>query len=130
MPSGRFRLVAYVPRRGVDWSAIWQETPKRPLSTVFPRIVKELEAVVPELKSKIAEAEAAAIRKQREWEESKERRTREEDRRNADKALAQSREQLSEVIRKWSAAMSVESFFRDAWGRRRGDGSSGRGNAP
>lgn len=27
---------------------------------------------------------------------------------------AQSREQLSEVIQKWSAAMSIESFFREA----------------
>lgn len=34
--------------------------------------------------------------------------------RNADTALAKSREQLSEVIQKWSAAMSIESFFRDA----------------
>ena len=78
---------------------------------MFPRIVKELEAVVPDLKSKTAEAEAAAIRKQREWADQQERWKREQDRRNADKALAQSREQLSEVIRKWSAAMSIESFF-------------------
>lgn len=84
---------------------------------MFPRIVKELEAVVPDLKSKTAEAEAAAIRKQREWGESKERWKREEDRRNADKALAQSHERLSEVIQKWSDAMSVESFFRKAEGR-------------
>ncbi len=114
VPSGRFRLVAYAPRRDVEWSAIWQETPKRNLSFMFPRIVKELEAVVPDLKSKTAEAEAAAIRKQREWEEQQERGKREEDRRNADKALAQSRAQLSEVIQKWSAAMSIESFFREA----------------
>jgi hypothetical protein len=114
VPSGRFRLVAYAPRRDVEWSAIWQETPKRNLSSMFPRIVTELEAVVPDLKSKTAEAEAAAIRKQREWEEQQERWKREEDRRNADKALAQSREQLSEVIQKWAAAMSIESFFREA----------------
>lgn len=114
VPSGRFRLVAYAPRRDLEWSAIWQETPKRTLSSMFPRIVKELEAVVPDLKSKTAEAEAAAIRKQREWAEQQERWKREEDRRNADKALAQSREQLSEVIQKWSASMSIESFFREA----------------
>ena len=114
VPSGRFRLVAYAPRRDVDRSAIWQETPKRNLSSVFPRVVKELKAVVPDLKSKTAEAEAAAIRKQREWAEQQERWKREEDRRNPDKALAQSREQLSEVIQKWSAAMSIESFFCEA----------------
>ncbi len=114
VPSGRFRLVAYAPRRDVEWSAIWQETPKRGLLSMFPTIVKELEAVVPDLKSKTAEAEATAIRKQREWEEQQERWKRDEDRRNADKALAQSREELSEVIRKWSAAMSIESFFREA----------------
>ena len=111
--SGRFRLVAYAPRRDVDRSAIWQETPKRNLSSVFPRVVKELEAVVPDLKSKTAEAEAAAIRKQREWAKQQERWKREEDRRNPETA-AQSREELSQVIRKWFAAMSIESFFCEA----------------
>lgn len=26
MPSGRFRVIAYSPKKGVDWSVSWQET--------------------------------------------------------------------------------------------------------
>lgn len=40
MPCGRFRVNAYSPKKGVDWSFSWQETEQEPLGTLIPKIVE------------------------------------------------------------------------------------------
>ncbi|WP_279483976.1 hypothetical protein, partial [Aureimonas sp. SK2] len=42
VPSGRFRLVAYSPKRNVDWSLRWQEADGRTLQMLTAAIVEEL----------------------------------------------------------------------------------------
>lgn len=44
MPSGRFRIVAYSPKRGVDWAMSWQDTGSEPLTGVIPKIAEALRA--------------------------------------------------------------------------------------
>jgi hypothetical protein len=44
MPSGRFRIIAYSPKRGVDWSVSWQETEQEALGTMIPKIVEKFQA--------------------------------------------------------------------------------------
>jgi hypothetical protein len=117
LPSGRFRLVAYSPHPGVDWQTSWQETGKRGISAMIPEIVKALEGVAGDLAQKTIAANEAAERRQREWEEQRERWRREEDQRQIAAAKASSQKQLSEIIQQWSAAMAIEQFFREAEGR-------------
>ncbi|WP_348260530.1 hypothetical protein, partial [Salmonella enterica] len=44
LPSGRFRLIAYSPKNGVDWTLSWQETEQKPLGKMFPEIIETLQA--------------------------------------------------------------------------------------
>ena len=44
MPSGRFRIIANSPKRGVDWSVSWQETEQEALGTMIPKIVEKFQA--------------------------------------------------------------------------------------
>ncbi len=114
MPAGRFRVVAYSPKNGVEWSMKWQETPAEPLEALIPSIVERVQASRDQiLKMMIAEDEAAAQRK-KEREAEWERYERREDARKVAQALADSRQQLAETIESWSKAMAVERFFRDA----------------
>ncbi|MCZ4088728.1 hypothetical protein [Sinorhizobium psoraleae] len=64
MPCGRFRLIAYSPKNGVDWSVSWQETAQEPLGATIPKIVESLRAAKDKLQRLMtAEDEAAAKRK-------------------------------------------------------------------
>lgn len=114
VPTGRFRVVAYSPRRAVDWRASWQDDPKRSLPAMIPEIVSALEQIAPDLERKEREAHEAEAQRQREWELERERWRREDDARQFNLAVAESQKQLSEIIRQWSAAMSIEQFFREA----------------
>ncbi|PDT50850.1 MULTISPECIES: hypothetical protein [Sinorhizobium] len=114
MPCGRFRVIAYSPKNGVDWSVGWQETEQEALGTMIPKIVETLQAAKDKLQRlMVAEDEAAAKRK-KEREEEWERYERREDARKAAQALTDSRQQLAEIIEKWGKAMTVERFFADA----------------
>jgi hypothetical protein len=117
VPSGRFRVVAYSPYPGVNWQRSWQETPQRTLAVMVPNIVRELASVADELAKKQIEADEAAERDRREREAQRERWRRDEDRRKVATAREASQKQLSQIIEQWSAAMSIEQFFREAEAR-------------
>ncbi|ESY01399.1 hypothetical protein [Mesorhizobium sp. LNJC405B00] len=114
LPCGRFRLVAYSPLNGVDWVESWQETAKSSISAMIPAIVRKLESAKDELQTLMTAAEEAAAQRQREWEEAHERYLREEDQRRVKQAMSESQKQLSDIMDRWAAAMSVERFFQDA----------------
>ncbi|MBY3217753.1 hypothetical protein HFO21_25930 [Rhizobium laguerreae] len=65
MPSsGRLRIIAYSPKKGVEWSARWQDTQEEPLEKVISTIVETLQASHDHiLKLMIAEDAAEARRK-------------------------------------------------------------------
>ncbi|MER9593941.1 hypothetical protein [Mesorhizobium sp. M0244] len=114
LPCGRFRLVAYSPLNGVDWVEIWQETATSSISAMIPAVVRKLESSKDELQALMTAAEEAAAQRQREWEEAHERYLREEDQRRVEQANTESQKQLSDIMDRWAAAMSVERFFQDA----------------
>ncbi|MGX9574289.1 hypothetical protein [Mesorhizobium sp. f-mel] len=114
LPCGRFRLVAYSPLNGVDWAESWQETAKSSISAMIPAIVRKLESSKDELQALMTAAEKAVAQGQREWEEVHERYLREEDQRRVEQAMSESQEQLSDIMDRWAAAMSIERFFQDA----------------
>lgn len=114
LPCGRFRLIAYSPLNGVDWVESWQETAKSSFSSMIPAFVRKLESSKGELEALMAAAEVAAAQRQREWEEAQERYRRQDDQRCVEQALAESQKQLSGIMNRWEAAMSVERFFQEA----------------
>lgn len=114
VPSGRFRVVAYSPYPGVEWQTSWQETSKRTLTSLIPDILRKVTAVADDLAQKQIEADEAAARYKREQEERWARWEREQDRQKVAAAREASEKQLSHIIQQWSAAMSLEQFFREA----------------
>ncbi|EJC71116.1 hypothetical protein Rleg5DRAFT_6950 [Rhizobium leguminosarum bv. viciae WSM1455] len=114
MPSGRFRIIAYSPKNGADWSVCWQETEQEPLGKMIPKIVETLQAAKDELQRLMSAEDEAAAKRKKEREEEWERYERREDARKAAQALTDSRQQLAEIIEKWGRAMTVERFFANA----------------
>lgn len=111
MPSGRMRIVAYLPYSHVKWSTQWQETKSRSLDGQVRTIVRELEAMAPSLVSKVAEADRQAEIRHREWLAQMDRWHREEDRKRVAQSIADSRTELQQVIGRWSEVMSTEQFL-------------------
>ena len=114
MPSGRFRIVAYSPKRGVNWTLSWQDDAKVSLTAIIPAIITALKNATGTLRRLMAEEDAAEARRKKEDDERWERYRREEDARRVGEALKSSQQQLREIIDKWSDAMAVEAFFADA----------------
>lgn len=114
MPCGRFRIVAYSPKNGVDWSRNWQETEQQSLERLIPEIVETLGASKIDLQRLMEAEEAAEEQRKKEQKERWERYEREEDARKTAQALTDSRQQLAEIMEKWGKAMTVERFFADA----------------
>jgi hypothetical protein len=117
LPCGRFRIVAYSPKRGVDWSLNWQEAELQPIEKLIPEIVKTLVASKSRLQRLIEAEDAAEEQRKREQKERWDRYERQEDARKAAQALSDSRQQLAEIIESWARAMAVERFFADAMER-------------
>lgn len=112
--SGRFRVIAYSPKKGVDWSVSWQDTERGAIGTLIPKIVATLKAAKDNLQRLMAAEDEAAAKRKKEREEEWERYERREDARKTAQALADSRQQLAETIERWGKAMTVERFFADA----------------
>jgi hypothetical protein len=113
MPSGRFRIVAYSPKRGVDWTLSWQDTESEPLIGVIPQIAETLRASSNKLRVLMKAEEEAEAKRKKEREEEWERYERREDERKIAQAIKESQQQLAEIIESWGKAMLVERFFND-----------------
>lgn len=79
MPCGRFRIVAYSPKKGVNWSRDWQETEQQSLERLIPEIVETLGASKIDLQRLMEAEEAAEEQRKKEQKERWERYEREED---------------------------------------------------
>ncbi|WP_234906752.1 hypothetical protein [Rhizobium rhizogenes] len=114
MPSGRFRIIAYSPKKGVEWTHSWQDTEQESLSTTIPKIVETLQASKGNLQRLMTAEDEAEAKRKKERQEEWERYERREDARKVAQALTDSRQQLAETIEKWGKAITVERFFADA----------------
>jgi hypothetical protein len=114
MPSGRLRIIAYSPKKGVEWSVGWQDTLEEPLKKVIPTIVEKLQASHDQILKLMIAEDAAEAKRKKEREEEWERYERREDARKVAQALPDSQQQLTETIEKWGKAIAVERFFIDA----------------
>lgn len=114
MPSGRFRIIAYSPKNGVDWSVSWQDTEQESVVSIIPKIVETFRASKDKLQRLMSAEDEAEAKRKKERQEEWERYERREDARKVAQALTDSRQQLAETIEKWGKAMTVERFFADA----------------
>ncbi|TPK10542.1 hypothetical protein FJ543_22570 [Mesorhizobium sp. B2-5-7] len=114
VPCGRFRVIAYSPKKNVDWSVSWQETGEKPLGALIPKIVETLKEAKGTLQRLMDAEDVAAAKRKKEREEEWERYLKQEDARKVAQALADSQQQLAEIIERWGKAMTVGRFFADA----------------
>jgi hypothetical protein len=114
MPCGRFRVIAYSPKKGVDWSISWQESEQEALGELIPKIVETLKAAKDNVQRLMDAEDVAEAKRKKEREEWWERYERQEDARKTAQALADSQQQLAEIIERWGRAMTVERFFTNA----------------
>lgn len=124
MPSGRLCIQASSPYQGTQWSRQWQEKKADDFPSKLPAIIKELEVASATIAKQVEEAELQAEiqRQQLEQQREIERKRREEEKakqvlEDAElrrvKAIKDSREELSEIIKAWAKARRIEDFFAD-----------------
>jgi hypothetical protein len=111
-PSGRLKLVAYCPYHKVSWSQEWQETVKTPLDKILSSIVKAIETAATELVAKLEEADRQAEIAHQKRLAEQERYRRQEDARRIEQSVKESRDDLAQVIQRWTQVMSVEQFLK------------------
>lgn len=114
VPCGRFRVIAYSPKKGVDWSVTWQETEQEALGPLIPKIVETCRAARGTLQRLMDAEDVAAAKRKKDRDEEWQRYLKQEDARKVAQALSDSQQQLADVIARWGKAMTVERFFRDA----------------
>jgi len=112
LPLGRLRLVAYCPYRKLTWSIDWQETKSSRLLDSLKVIVKSIESAAVALVPKLEEADRLAEIAHQEYLAEVERYQREEDQRQVEKSIKESREHLGRIIAKWSEVTSVADFLK------------------
>ncbi|PJT27213.1 hypothetical protein CN884_02095 [Ochrobactrum sp. 30A/1000/2015] len=111
IPSGRLKLVIYSPYHSVTWLEEWLETSKSSLSGRIPEIVRRIEKAAEELVPKLQKADRQAEIRHQEWLAAVERSQREEDRRKVEQSVKDSREDLAQIMERWSHVISVEQFL-------------------
>ncbi|MDV4164401.1 hypothetical protein R1538_25140 [Rhizobium leguminosarum] len=117
MPSGRFRIIAYSPKRGVDWALSWQDAESEPLTGVIPKVAETLRASSDKLQALMTAEDEAEAKRKKERQEEWERYERREDERKIAQSIKESQQQLAEIIESWGKAMVVERFFNDVGDR-------------
>jgi hypothetical protein len=113
MPCARLCLQVYSPYYGVEWIHRWTEDKPGELVGKIKSILRSLIAEAPVLASKVAvervRSEQERQRQQIEWDEWRKR----DDEKRRLKQIQDSRDQLEEVIQKWTKVNSIRAFFDD-----------------
>lgn len=123
LPSGRLCIQAYSPYQRADWKRQWRETKAGDFPGKLSAIVKELKREAATIAQLVEEGERKAEIERKEWEAKQIIWRREEEERRRIKAIKDSREELSEIIKAWAKAKRIEEFFADAEQRAEGLGN-------
>ncbi len=124
MPSGRLCIQAYSPYPGTQWVKKWQEAKTGDFPSKLHAIIKEIEVTSASIAKQVEEAERKAeiqrqqLEQQREierkrWEAEKAKQALEDAERRRLKAIRDSRDELSDIIKAWGKAKRIEEFFAD-----------------
>jgi hypothetical protein len=113
LPSGRLCIQAYSPYQRANWQRQWRETKAGDFPGKLSAIVKELKRETATIVQLVEEGERKAEIERKEWEARQVIWRREEEERRRVKAIKESREELSEIIKAWVKAKGIEDFFAD-----------------
>ncbi|RYF31928.1 MAG: hypothetical protein EOO23_00865 [Comamonadaceae bacterium] len=110
--SGRLALQAYSTTWMAPWVQRWQEVKAGQFTSMVPQIVKELEAVAPELSRKRIAAELREAEESRKREEEWRRHEEAAEQARRDKARQDSRNDLLAAIASWEQTRSIQAYFQ------------------
>jgi hypothetical protein len=113
LPSGRLCVQIYSPYHRVAWMRQWRESKAGDFPRKLADLVKEVEAEAANIVKRFEEGERQAEIERLRWEEEKRVQARQEAERRRLKAINDSREELSEIIKAWAKAKRIEDFFAD-----------------
>ncbi len=113
LTSGRLCIQAYSPYHRANWVRQWQETKAGDFPGKLSAIVKELKREAVTIVQLVEEGERKAEIERQQWEAKQVIWRREEEERRRIKAIKDSREELSEIIKAWAKAKRIEDFFAD-----------------
>ncbi len=113
LPSGRLCVQAYSPYHRADWKRQWRESKPGDFPGKLSAIVKELKREAATIVQLVEEGERKAEIERQQWEAKQVIWRREEEERRRIKAIKDSREELSEIIKAWAKAKRIEDFFAD-----------------
>jgi hypothetical protein len=113
LPSGRLCIQAYSPYQRANWVRQWRETKAGDFPEKLSAIVKELKREAATIVQLVEEGERKAEIERQQWEAKQVIWRREEEERRRIKAIKDSREELSEIIKAWAKAKGIEDFFDD-----------------
>lgn len=119
MPTGRFVLRAYAPRRDTDWHHEWTESQKGEFATMASAIADFLEETAPALVKQVQDAEARERERQRQAEIDERRRRARELAEARQRARQAAKDELRSIVKAWNEAFALEAFF-DELSRRAG----------
>jgi hypothetical protein len=113
LPSGRLCIQAYSPYHRADWKRQWREMKAGDFPGKLSAIVKELKRETATISQLVEEGERKAEIERKEWEAKQIIWRREEEERRRVKAIKESQEELSEIIKAWVKVKGIEDFFAD-----------------
>lgn len=113
LPSRRLCVQIYSPYHRVAWMRQWRESKSGDFPRKLSGLVKELEAEAANIVKRFEEGERQAEIERQRREEEQRAQAREEAERRRIKAIKDSREELSDIIKAWAKAKRIEEFFDD-----------------
>lgn len=113
LPSGRLCVQVFSPYSRVSWLRQWRESKAGDFPRKLAGLVKEVETEVVNIVKRFEEGERQAEIERQRREEERRAQAREEAERRRLKAIKDSREELSEIIKAWAKAKRIEDFFID-----------------
>jgi hypothetical protein len=108
IPSGRLGIVVYVSCYDRHWMQCWKEPKAGLFAKSVSSIARRIEAIQPEAQSTLNEGRARYEQWQIDWDESKRKWAAEELERKRQKAIAESREELTQIILAFERADQTE----------------------
>jgi hypothetical protein len=113
MPTGRFVLRAYSPRRDAPWQQEWTESEKATFVEMANAIADALEEAAPIIIKQLGDAEQRERERQAQAAIEERRRRAREHTEARQRARQAAMEELRSIVRVWTDAFALEAFFNE-----------------
>ena len=114
LPSGRLAVQAFSTSWRAPWTQRWSEAKPGEFGSFVSKVVKELQAMAPELRRRTDEADLKAAEEHRAWEAKRELERQEAERVRQLKARQDARQDILSAIASWDQVRSIKAYFQTA----------------